>query len=159
MTPPLSKELQKQIEREAEAYATKEWNTYPSNAKNQNTKIHWQNSKEDYIAGATTYAALLQDSERRRNEANALLFPLLDYGQSKEANIPLGASITAVILQRAKQFEEARKALEDISNLFASRNPGDAAYGTLIRLLRDAHGMALTALASWKEEGKDDNVS
>lgn len=150
----ISKELSQQIEREAEAYAEKTGDCI------YNIKEFYTHPERHagYAVGATTYAALLQDSERRRNEANALLFPLLDYGQSKEANIPWGASITTVILQRAKQFEEARKVLEEISNLFASRNPGDAAYGTLIRLLRDAHGMALTAVASWKDGGKEGNI-
>lgn len=128
MTPPLSKELQEQIEREAEAH-------YGSPL----------SCDQGYIMGANTYAALLQDSERRRNEANALLFPLLDYGQSKEANIPWGASITTVILQRAKRFEEARKALEEIADLSVGWD------------VKKAIEIASKALASWKEEGKDQN--
>jgi hypothetical protein len=60
-----------------------------------------------YISVATKYALLLQDAERRNKEYAELLTPLLDYGQSKEANIPLGASITAVILERAKQVSQS----------------------------------------------------
>lgn len=132
MTPTISPELQEQIEREAEA-------RYPflhNNIDRQKERRHV------YTVGATEYAALLQDSERRRNEANALLFPLLDYGQSKEANIPLGRTVTTVILQRAKQFEEARKVLEEIADLSVGWD------------VKKAIEIASKALTSWKEEGK-----
>lgn len=131
---PISKELSEQIEREAEA-------RYPflhNNIDRQKERRHV------YITGATTYAALLQDSERRRNEANALLFPLLDYGQSKEANIPLGQTVTTVILQRAKRFEEAREALEDLINT----RYRDEFFGTHM-------SNAKALLASWKDDGKE----
>lgn len=123
----ISPELQEQIEREAEAYDI----SFSSEA------------TQGYINGATPWAAKYQNSERLRKEAMELLVPLLDYGQSKEANIPLGASVTTVILQRAKQFEQARKALEEIAELPISHPVGFA------------KAIAGEALASWKDEGND----
>lgn len=70
-------------------------------------------------AGATEYAIELQQVKQENKElkqwkaeSSALLNPILDYGQSKEAGIPLGESITAVVLERCKQYDTARTLLE-----------------------------------------------
>jgi len=67
---------------------------------------------------ATEYATKLLQAEQEiaqlkqwKAEATELLNPILDYGQSKEANIPLGKSITTTVLDRCKQFETARTLL------------------------------------------------
>lgn len=69
--------------------------------------------------GATAYAATAyqaqQENEslkRWKDEATTLLNPILDYGQSKEANIPLGESITDTVLERCKRYDIARTLLE-----------------------------------------------
>lgn len=153
--PVLSRELQDQIEREANAFKKEPHYTNGSSL-SSGPQIYL---KRGYIAGATAYAHYkerCEELERWKREADSLLSPLLDYGQSKEANIPLGASITAVILQRAKQFEQAKKALKEIlvyceeSGLkkVSVENPVHmAVYHSL-------HA-ANNALASWKEEGKE----
>lgn len=138
MTPTISPELQEQIEREAEAEYQKSDYYKPLG------QTMWIKAA---VIAATPWAAKFQDSERRRNEANALLFPLLDYGQSKEANIPLGQAVTTVILQRAKRFEEARKVLE---NLINTRYTDDF-FGTHM-------SNAKALIASWKEEGKEGGI-
>lgn len=110
--------------------------------------------KDAYIAGATAYAPYKQqceELERWKEEAILVMSPLLDYGQSKEAEIPLGASITTTILQRAKQFQQAKKELEEYA---AAHKPlpwqnvsGNANY-KLYQRVNDL-------LATWKEEGKE----
>jgi hypothetical protein len=70
-----------------------------------------------YVTGAAKYALLFEDAERRNKEWSELFAPLLEYGQSKEANIPLEASITAVILERAKVCEQMAKAMEEIDRI------------------------------------------
>lgn len=132
----ISKELSEQIEREAEA-------RYPLLHNNIDTQ---KERRHVYTVGATEYAALLQDSERRRNEAMELLSPLLDYGQSKEANIPMGQTVTTVILQRATRFEQAKKALEDLLSCHIKMR---------VIGLSNKINAAKTLLASWKEEGKE----
>lgn len=139
----LSKELQEQIEREAEAEYQKSDYYKPLG------QTMWIKAA---VIAATHWAAKFQDSERRRNEANALLFPLLEYGQSKEANIPLGASITTVILQRANQFEQAKKALEEI--LDGATPYSDQEAWSWVYTCRQ---IVLEALASWQEEWKEGN--
>lgn len=129
MSTPISKELSEQIEREAKAYEYESQRAVPA---------------DEYVRIVTSYAARIEELELWKREADSLLSLLLDYGQSKEANIPLGASITAVILQRAKRFEEAKKALEKIQALPWELNGSWA------------DGIATKALASWKEEGKED---
>lgn len=69
----------------------------------------------------TEYAIKLHEAQqeiaqlkRWKMEASELLNPILDYGQSKEAGIPLGESITAVMLKRCKQAKEARILLEKV---------------------------------------------
>lgn len=54
------------------------------------------------------------DVKRRLAECEALLFPLLEYGQSEEARFPLGISVTTGILARAKGYERLRKALRSL---------------------------------------------
>jgi len=53
-------------------------------------------------------------------EASEILNPILEYGQSKEAAIPLGQSITAVVLDRCKKYDAARTLLQK----FISRHEG-----------------------------------
>lgn len=124
MTPTISKELQEQIEREAESYGSHPLGDYAS-----------------FKDGATAYAHYkerCEELERWKEEAVLILTPLLYYGQSKEANIPLGANITTVLLERAKRFEQAKKALEEIAS------------GKVLPQL-----IAQQILASWKDEDKE----
>lgn len=147
-TPTISKELQEQIEREAEQYML-EWNRFPKG------ELSSGRLYEAYLSGATAYAHYEErcnELERWKEAANLVLSPLLEYGQSKEADIPLGRSITEVILQRAKQFEEARKALHGILQ-FCEDN-GAPVDG--FRFREEAIN-AKALLASWKEEGKGGN--
>lgn len=64
-----------------------------------------------WLEGATEYASNLHQVEQEivqlkqwRKAQLALLSPILDYGQSKEAGIPLGKSITNAVLERCKSF-------------------------------------------------------
>lgn len=114
--------------------------------------IHsYADARDGYIAGATAYAPYkerCEELERWKREAKALLDPLLDYGLSKEAQMPLGASIPLVILQRAKQFQQAKKALERIDQMPNPRNR--IQYKEFVALVKT---IAANTLATWKEEG------
>jgi hypothetical protein len=72
-----------------------------------------------YNDGANPYAIKLHEAQQEivqlkqwKKAQLALLNPILDYGQSKEARIPLGRSITAAVLERAKSYKAARTLLE-----------------------------------------------
>lgn len=117
----ISKELREQIDGEA---------------------LRFFSGQAGYKAAGVKYGSAWEDAERRFKEAMQLLDPILEYGQSKEANIQLGKSVTAMILQRIKQFEQAKKALEDIAS------------GKVLPQL-----IAQQTLASWKEEGLKDKTA
>lgn len=75
--------------------------------------------REGFMDGATEYATKLHTVEQEntqlkqwKKEAAELVNPIFSYGQSKEANIPLGESIINVILERCKKFDAARTLLE-----------------------------------------------
>lgn len=109
----LPKEIEQRIDQEAQ-HLTRKFK--------DNTDHHAgykQGVQDGYGQGATKYATQLHalqqenaDLKRRLSECEALLFPLLEYGQSKEAGFPLGSSVTEGILARAKDYERLRKALE-----------------------------------------------
>jgi hypothetical protein len=72
-----------------------------------------------YNDGAAPYATKLHQAEQEieslkqwKRESAALLNPILDYGQSKAAGIPLGKSITDTVLERCKSYKTARTLLE-----------------------------------------------
>jgi hypothetical protein len=60
---------------------------------------------------------LRQENERLqqwKSEASELVNPIFSYGQSKEANIPLGESITVVVLDRCNKFNQAKQLLIEV---------------------------------------------
>jgi hypothetical protein len=72
-----------------------------------------------YTKIATEYAINMHQVEQENAQLKqwkkaqlALLNPILDYGQSKEAGIPLGKSITTTVLDRCKKFDTARGLLQ-----------------------------------------------
>jgi len=86
----------------------------------------WYEKKAGFIAGATEYALENTQLKQWKAEAAELLNPILEYGQSKEAGIPLGESIIAVILERCKQFNTATQMLFRLASLVnADQNPDD----------------------------------
>jgi hypothetical protein len=69
----------------------------------------------------TEYAKKLHQADQEiaqlkqwKKEATELLNPILEYGQSKEAGIPLGGNITSVVLERCKQVDTARTLLTEV---------------------------------------------
>jgi len=68
--------------------------------------------KNGWVAGATEFAKEIKELKQWKKEAIELLQPILDYGQSKEAGIPLGENITKVVLERCKQAKAARTLLK-----------------------------------------------
>lgn len=117
MNTPISPETAEMIKKEAEAYEDATRQKVPKEHHNVASFISYvAGAYIGYEAGASAYAPYkerCEELERWKQEAILVMSPLLDYGQSKEAEITLGASITRVILQRAKQFQEAKKALEE----------------------------------------------
>jgi hypothetical protein len=104
----------------------------------QLTDVNTKNRKV-WREGATEYATKLHQSEQEiaqlkqwKSEASELLSPILDYGQSKEADIPLGKIITNTVLERCKQA----------TALQAKCGRCEKALKELVRLkvLKDKHG-------------------
>jgi hypothetical protein len=109
---------------------------------------------------ATEYATKLHQAEQEivqlkqwKKAQLALLSPILDYGESKEAGIPLGKSITSTVLERCKGFATLRAkcdryeaALKDIAKqwnvkeLKANGYDGDIpeGYDAIINVARKA---------------------
>lgn len=115
MTPP--KETIEKIKADAETYAgVMVWiNKHP---KGEEQLFYEYIAATSHEAGATEYATKLHQAEQEiaqlkqwKAEASELLTPILDYGQTKEANIRYGDSITRVVLERCKQYETARTLL------------------------------------------------
>lgn len=78
--------------------------------------------RSTYKIAAREYATRLHEAQqeieqlkRWKSEASELLNPILDYGKTKEAGIPLGESITTTVLERCKQADTARALLEKIT--------------------------------------------
>jgi len=85
------------------------WNNNPS-ADSDRAKTYVAGYGKGISAGATEYAISLHQVEQEnaqlkqwKSEAAELLNPILEYGQSKEAGIPLGKSITNTVLERCKK--------------------------------------------------------
>jgi hypothetical protein len=73
--------------------------------------------------GATAYAVKLHEAQQEierlkgwKSEASTLLDPILNYGQSKEANIPLGESIIDKVLERCKRYDQSKQILKEAEN-------------------------------------------
>lgn len=86
----------------------------------------------DYISGATEYATKLHHAEQEiaqlkqwKSEAAALLNPILEYGQSKEAGVPLGESITGVVLERCIKLHHASTLLKNVFNRYGEIHDWD----------------------------------
>lgn len=139
---PISKELETAINQEAATYSALKRSS--SIAESFCTELGYK----DGAAAYAHYKERCEELECWKREADSLLSPLLDYGLSKEANIPLGESMPTVILQRAKQFEQAKKALEELLSWHTESLEFDL-VGKVER--------AKALLASWKEEGKEGN--
>jgi hypothetical protein len=100
--------------------------------------------KAGYISGATEYATKLHQAhqeiselKRWKAEAAELLNPMLDYGQSKEVGIPLGESITAVVLDRSKRFDAATQMLFRLASLVNADQKPDDKFLTEIKTFLD----------------------
>jgi flagellar biosynthesis/type III secretory pathway protein FliH len=112
---------------ELEAAAQDKYTKMAENAEDIKDDAYAQGYAEGWHTGATEYATKLHQAEqentdlkRWKAEANELLNPILNYGQSKEAAIPIGASITKTVLERCKHVDAARTLLEK----FISRHEG-----------------------------------
>lgn len=139
----LPAEVVEEIKLKAEDYANKhingrskpyEWgivfNANKAGATEYATKLHQAqeeiesltNQLKNYGKVSDENMKLLrQENERLQQwkaEASAILNPILDYGQSKEADIPLGASVTSVVLERCKKYKEAI----DLLGIFIKRH-------------------------------------
>jgi hypothetical protein len=115
-------QLPAEVEQELEAAAQDKYTKMAENAEDIKDDAYAQGYAEGWHTGATEYATKLHQAEqeiaqlkRWKMEAAELLNPILEYGQSKEASIPLGESITAVVLERCKQADTARALLEKIT--------------------------------------------
>jgi hypothetical protein len=111
----LPAEVIKKIEKDSQDYAA----VYP-----------FPGSLMGYKYAATEYATKqlqeqqeIEQLKQWKAEASALLNPILDYGKSKEAGIPLGESITSVVLERCKQYDTARTLLESVLPLLPGTSP------------------------------------
>lgn len=98
----LTEQLQTRIEQEAEA------NTLHFKDVNDYDAGRIGGYKEGYEAAGVHYGALWQTAEQWKKEASLLLNPLLEWGQAQK-DMPLGVSITAEILRRAKLWQAAEE--------------------------------------------------
>lgn len=105
--------------------------------------------------GATEWAEQVEALQSWKAQANKLLDPLIEYGQSHPENKP-GASCTEFILDRAKAYdalfertEKLREALEQVANHAADRiivSEGNDTFAI------DLHEIAANALENDKKE-------
>lgn len=58
----------------------------------------------------------IAELKRWKEEAKEVISPILDYGQSKEAGIQVGESVTKVVLERCKRFDAARTLLKRVAH-------------------------------------------
>jgi|ERR1051325_2895966 hypothetical protein len=112
----LPAEVVEEIKLKAKAFAVWMWPIATNHAEKQRKYV-----AAVHEAGATEYATKLHQAEQEiaqlkqwQIEAIAVLDPILEYGRSKEAAIPLGKSITNTVLERCKQFDAARALLEKV---------------------------------------------
>jgi hypothetical protein len=105
----------------------------------------FEKCKEPIERVLTEYASKLHQEQQEnaqlkqwKKEAQELLNPILDYGQSKEAGIPLGESITVVVLERCKRFENAGKLFKKIIDLY-DLTPEDDLYNEIKTFLDGKH--------------------
>lgn len=156
----LSLELQRSIEAEARNFAWRNYitnypiaqydniNTWPDEACTSYYSIMY------YLAGKNAaqpepgrFSVIkLVDAQRIIEEYNFLLTPLLNYGQSKEARILLGASITTVILERAKAAAAMAEALKALLSWHTESLSFD---------LAGKKDKAIAALSTWTAIGEE----
>lgn len=112
----LPAEVERQIEQRAHDAAS---SLYSPNNYNEFTSY-----QAGYTKCATEYATKLHQErqenaelKRWKDEAQELLNPILEYGQSKEAGIGLGESITEVVLERCKRYEQEQQDLKKAKRL------------------------------------------
>lgn len=110
----LPAEVLEEIKLKAEEYANRHIN-------GRSQPEVWEIVFKANEAGATEYASKLHQVEQEnaqlkqwKAEASTLLKPILDYGQSKEANFPLGESITTTVLERCKKHDTASTLLKKV---------------------------------------------
>lgn len=147
MTPnntPLPAEVQAEIQAQAEAYTREKEAEYSAR------------SVAAHSAGATAMyhqsQQRIQELEQWQTEANLVLNPILDWGQSKDAGIKLGQSITIEVLRRAKEYhdleERAAKLLKAVDELNRySSNPSR-------RELQYINDLTTAALAAWNSQAE-----
>lgn len=116
----LPAEVVEEIKKNAEAKTAIENERIIGDSKDYGRRISYLDGYEaGCIELGTEYATKLHQVEQEnaqlkqwKSEASELLNPILDYGQSKEADIPLGASISDTVIERCKKFDQASKLLE-----------------------------------------------
>jgi hypothetical protein len=112
-------QLPAEVEAEIEAYADDI--TKPLKMDND-YQVGYNNGMEaGAISAGTHFAEKLHQANQEiaelkqwKSEAAILLNPILEYGQSKEAGVPLGESITSVLLERCKQAQVANALLTEV---------------------------------------------
>ncbi len=125
MTP----ELLKQIEQEAEQYAS---------SKHGYVRDIW---KQAYIDGRRVQAARVEELEQWKKEVTALIEPIIDYGQP---HAPLGESITKWVLNQAKRAEELEREVERLNSIIiANLDEPDPSV-----LVEDAEAWALSLVCT-----------
>lgn len=124
----LKEQLQKQIEQEAEDYASVQIGDKAKFISHHDSR-RWDDAKEDWEAGAEHYAALWQAAEVRINELHVELekYSLLINSKIKELN-------TAE--EKADRYEKALKLIEQMSD------PGD--YWIAVTRMKSIASDALT---------------
>jgi hypothetical protein len=92
----------------------------------------------------TEYATKLHQVEQEiaqlkqwQIEAIAVLDPILEYGRSKEAGIPLGKSITSAVIERCKQYQQAKQMLFRLASLVNADQIPDDKFLTEIKTFLD----------------------
>jgi hypothetical protein len=102
------------------------------------------------INALTEYATRLLQVEQEnkelkqwKSEATELLNPILDYGQSKEAGIPLGKIITNTVLERCKQATELQAKCDRYEGALKGVQKRCKEAGLKQVAIDDAKGMAI----------------
>lgn len=126
------------------------------NARNYNNPVWNAGFYEGYETGATKYASKLEQSEERRRQAMELLDPILEWGQSKEAEIKLGESITKVVLERATLWQKAEAEKKQLRDALAKAvdflNNGQSDFHEVVDACEEVLDRTKTQLPS---EGKE----
>src|ERR1043165_3175755 len=124
----LPAEVVEEIKLKAKAFAVWMWPIATNHAEKQRKYV-----AAVHEAGATEYATKLHQAKQEitrlkqwQIEAIAVLDPILEYGRSKEAGIPLGKSITSAVIERCKQYQQAKQMLFRLASLVnADQLPND----------------------------------